>query len=276
MQDPFSIAETSGEKSHALNLPFWDPMSCQDEEPSTPCLLRVHRDLVYIFDDPPPGVFVEPEENNITKIHAIIMGPSGTPYEGGFFHFLIKCPPDYPARPPRVRLMTTDSGRVRFNPNLYADGMVCLSILGTSPGPAWNPALNIGTVLMSIKSLLSQHRCWNEPGNRHMLRRWFGKLSGQNAVTRYETMSVAVCDAVEACLQGKTLCPPPLRHVLLETFTENYSKYERAAKNLHGSYLGSLFSGWTGSKHYEMLLKRLRDLRDQVTKRNLTPAEEGK
>ncbi|KAH9375391.1 hypothetical protein HPB48_017181 [Haemaphysalis longicornis] len=63
-------------------------------------------------------------------IHALIVGPRSTPYEGGLFHFLLKCPPDYPIRPPRVRLMTTDGGAVRFGPNLYADGKVCLSILG--------------------------------------------------------------------------------------------------------------------------------------------------
>ncbi len=41
------------------------------------------------------------------QIHALITGPFDTPYEGGFFYFLIRCPPDYPIRPPRVKLMTT-------------------------------------------------------------------------------------------------------------------------------------------------------------------------
>ena len=64
------------------------------------------------------------------QIHALITGPFDTPYEGGFFYFLIRCPPDYPIRPPRVKLMTTGGGQVRFNPNLYRNGKVCLSILG--------------------------------------------------------------------------------------------------------------------------------------------------
>mmetsp|Transcript_10330 Transcript_10330/g.30927 ORF Transcript_10330/g.30927 Transcript_10330/m.30927 type:complete len:103 (-) Transcript_10330:836-1144(-) len=49
------------------------------------------------------------------------------------------CPDDYPQSPPRVRNMTTGAGRVRFNPNLYANGKVCLSILGTWKGPGWMP-----------------------------------------------------------------------------------------------------------------------------------------
>jgi ubiquitin-conjugating enzyme E2 Z len=60
----------------------------------------------------------------------MITGPFDTPYEGGFFYFVIRCPPDYPIRPPRVKLMTTGQGQVRFNPNLYKNGKVCLSILG--------------------------------------------------------------------------------------------------------------------------------------------------
>jgi len=44
--------------------------------------------------------------------------------------FVIRCPPDYPIRPPRVKLLTTGNKEVRFNPNLYKNGKVCLSILG--------------------------------------------------------------------------------------------------------------------------------------------------
>lgn len=36
--------------------------------------------------------------------------------------------------PPVVKLVTTGGGTVRFNPNLYNDGKVCLSLLGTWHG----------------------------------------------------------------------------------------------------------------------------------------------
>ena len=68
--------------------------------------------------------------HNFFQIHALITGPFDTPYEGGFFLFVIRCPPDYPIRPPRVKLLTTGNKEVRFNPNLYKNGKVCLSILG--------------------------------------------------------------------------------------------------------------------------------------------------
>ena len=49
---------------------------------------------------------------------------------GGLFSFAIRFPPEYPNSPPLVRHLTTDGGKVRFNPNWYKDGKVCVSILG--------------------------------------------------------------------------------------------------------------------------------------------------
>ena len=60
----------------------------------------------------------------------LISGPEGTPYSGGLFLFDVFFPPTYPAGPPQVNLCTTGRGAVRFNPNLYNCGKVCLSILG--------------------------------------------------------------------------------------------------------------------------------------------------
>ena len=67
---------------------------------------------------------------HVSQLHALITGPFDTPYEGGLFHFVIRFPPNYPLVPPRVAFMTTGGGTVRFNPNLYRNGKVCLSILG--------------------------------------------------------------------------------------------------------------------------------------------------
>lgn len=66
---------------------------------------------------------------------AMIIGPPDTPYANGCFIFDIFLPADYPVRPPKVNLITTGGGAVRFNPNLYRCGKVCLSLLGTWQGP---------------------------------------------------------------------------------------------------------------------------------------------
>ena len=51
-------------------------------------------------------------------------GPEGTPYEGGCFVFDLFFPQQYPAVPPLMHFDTNGQGRVRMNPNLYADGKV--------------------------------------------------------------------------------------------------------------------------------------------------------
>ena len=52
----------------------------------------------------------------------------------GVFVFDIFCPAEYPSIAPLVHFETTGGGTVKFNPNLYADGKVCLSLLGTFSG----------------------------------------------------------------------------------------------------------------------------------------------
>jgi len=64
-----------------------------------------------------------------------------------------------------------NTGNVRFNPNLYNCGKVCLSILGTYIGPAtsqaekWNQTSTLYQVLISIQSqILVENPIFNEPG----------------------------------------------------------------------------------------------------------------
>ncbi|XP_077590037.1 ubiquitin-conjugating enzyme E2 Z isoform X4 [Stigmatopora nigra] len=145
----------------------WDPtrsMDWDNEKTSQPTILRIKRDIMSIYKEPPPGMFIVPDPQDMTKIHALITGPFDTPYEGGFFLFLFRCPPDYPIHPPRVKLITTGQNTVRFNPNFYRNGKVCLSILGTWTGPAWSPAQSISSVLISIQSLMTEKPYHNEPG----------------------------------------------------------------------------------------------------------------
>lgn len=62
----------------------------------------------------------------------MIQGPSRTPYEDGLFFFDVQLPSDYPNSPPVFFYISycTD----RLNPNLYEDGKVCVSLLGTWTG----------------------------------------------------------------------------------------------------------------------------------------------
>ncbi|XP_014672186.1 PREDICTED: ubiquitin-conjugating enzyme E2 Z-like [Priapulus caudatus] len=209
----------------------WDPLHSKDwekETPTTRCVLRIKRDIMTIYNEPPPGMFIVPDKEDITRIHALVTGPFDTPYEGGFFYFIIKCPPDYPIRPPRVKLVTTADGQVRFNPNLYKNGKVCLSILGTWSGPAWSPAQTLSSVLMSIQSLMNEKPYHNEPGFEQ--ERHAGDCKRYNDCIRHETIRVAVCDMLEGHYSLASQCPAALKDVMEKSFPEFYEYYETTCK----------------------------------------------
>ena len=71
---------------------------------------------------------------------------------GGYFVFTIIFPPTFPNDAPFIKLQTTGGGQIRFNPNLYKNGKVCLSILGTKGGQNdWSPAQTLTGILLSIQ-----------------------------------------------------------------------------------------------------------------------------
>lgn len=99
-------------------------------------------------------------------LRAVIIGPDGTPYHDGLFFFDIYFPPTYPLVPPMVHYL---SGGLRLNPNLYACGKVCLSLLNTWTGHGcekWDPKNStMLQVLISIQALvLNAKPYFNEPG----------------------------------------------------------------------------------------------------------------
>ncbi|XP_026853741.2 ubiquitin-conjugating enzyme E2 Z [Electrophorus electricus] len=258
-----------------IHATSWDPTLSTDwdnEKASQQCILRIKRDIMSIYKEPPPGMFVVPDPHDMTKIHALITGPFDTPYEGGFFLFLFRCPPDYPIHPPRVKLITTGHNTVRFNPNFYRNGKVCLSILGTWTGPAWSPAQSISSVLISIQSLMTENPYHNEPGfeqERHP-----GDSKNYNECIRHETMRVAVCDMLE----GKVTCPEALWSVMEKSFLEYYDFYEGVCKerlHLQGQNMQDPFGEKRGRFDYQGLLARLAATHRRLREKCPTEDNEG-
>jgi ubiquitin-protein ligase len=95
----------------------------------------------------------------------ILIKSNNEPYIGGYFEFDFYIPVDYPTNPPKCQLMTTGYGKIRFNPNLYADGKVCLSLLGTWSGEPWNQSFNNLTHIIQAISvmILTDQPVQNEP-----------------------------------------------------------------------------------------------------------------
>lgn len=114
----------------------------------------------------PPGIFIRYCENRPDILKCIIIGPVGTPYENGLFEFDFFCDAEYPKNPPQVNFKGTAGGCISINPNLYADGKVCLSLLGTWSGEPWNAGEStLLQVLISIQAMILCEEPWyNEPG----------------------------------------------------------------------------------------------------------------
>lgn len=244
----------------------WDPFlqrEWREETPRPEWSYRIKRELMTLCNDPPYGLFVVPDESDIAVVHALITGPFDTPYEGGYFYFILRYPPNYPVQPPKVKLMTTGGGEVRFNPNLYKTGKVCLSILGTWSGPCWSPALSLCSVLISIQSILNEKPYHNEPGFE--VEKLPGDVARYNDIIQHETIRVAVCGMVEND-SGLTI-PSSLHNIMQKTFLEYYDFYETVAQkniHLHGQPMQDPFSEKRGHFQYKTILTRLQSIRAKL------------
>jgi molybdopterin/thiamine biosynthesis adenylyltransferase/ubiquitin-protein ligase len=142
-------------------------------QPPTTKLVRLAQELADISSSLPceetNSIYLRVDNSRIDTMKALIIGSRGTPYSTGCFEFDIFMEDTFPAGPPKVNLQTTGDGQIRFNPNLYNCGKVCLSLLGTWRGQAtenWHPKVStLLQVLCSIQAIImSDDVYFNEPG----------------------------------------------------------------------------------------------------------------
>lgn len=177
---------------------------------------RITKEIAHIHKGADLSLAVACKDSDVRYVRALIIGPPETPYEFGFFQFEIKFGAEYPINCPHVRCLTTNSGRTRFNPNIYSCGKVCLSILGTwrgEPGEEWSSAQGLESVLLSIQSLMSPNPYENEPGyetakkDEEMPKAYIAKI-------RHETIRLAVLQPLEALLDLDDTKLPNFYHQL--------------------------------------------------------------
>jgi ubiquitin-conjugating enzyme E2 Z len=128
-------------------------------------IMRLLKDVKQIIQNPltDNGIYYVHDDTEMLQGYAMIVGPSDTPYFGGFYFFKFKYPTDYPHSPPSVTYCTNGDG-IRFNPNLYKCGKVCISLLNTWRGEQWTSCQTISTVLLTLCTLLCKNPLLNEPG----------------------------------------------------------------------------------------------------------------
>ncbi|CAF1650986.1 unnamed protein product [Adineta ricciae] len=108
---------------------------------------RLMRDLRDLTQNPVEGINAAPvSADNIFQWNAILDGPDDSLFEDASFVLTLKFPQDYPNHPPDVKFVTKV-----FHPNIYMDGSICLDILQQR----WSASLDVSTLLVSIRSLLT-------------------------------------------------------------------------------------------------------------------------
>jgi ubiquitin-protein ligase len=176
--------------------------------------LNSHGIYHYIYDD------------DIYNMKVLMIGPSNTPYEFGFYFFNIVMPNDYPFSPPKVTYCT-QNGKTRFNPNLYVNGKVCLSIINTWNGPRWTSCNSISTILLSIQALVFvENPLQNEPGYE---KETGIKNDNYNNLLLYENFRTAIHKMI--------LTPPPtfeeFNSITIKYFIDNYQNIiDKIDKNI--------------------------------------------
>lgn len=175
------------------------------------------------------GIYYQFDDENIYHMTAMIIGPEKTPYHGGFYLFDITFPKEYPNLPPKF-VYHTNYRDIRFNPNLYTNGNVCLSLLntwsGTTQDEGWTPSNNIMSVLISIQGMvLNEFPLINEPGHDHV----GDDHRDYNKVLIHENFYTAVCRMMEFTPKGfETYTPIMKKH-----FLKNIKWYLSTVEDLH-------------------------------------------
>ncbi|XP_028983369.1 baculoviral IAP repeat-containing protein 6 isoform X2 [Betta splendens] len=215
------------------------------------------------------SVFVCCDEERLDIMKVLITGPADTPYANGCFEFDVYFPQDYPNSPPLVNLETTGGHSVRFNPNLYNDGKVCLSILNTwhgRPEEKWNPQTSsFLQVLVSVQSLiLVAEPYFNEPGYE----RSRGTPSGTQSSREYDG-NIRQATVKWAMLEQMRNPSPCFKEVIHKHFylkrAEILSQCEEWITDIQ-QYSSDKRVGRTMSHHAAALKRHTAQLREELLK----------
>ena len=154
---------------------------------------RLIKDVKQIMKNPltDNGIYYLHDDTDMLKGYALIVGPSETPYFGGNYLFELNYPADYPHSPPVVKYCT-NGDNVRFNPNLYKCGKVCVSLLNTWRGDQWSSCQTISSVLLTLCTLLCKDPLLNEPGVKVDHR----DFAAYTEIIEYANLKIAVCGIV--------------------------------------------------------------------------------
>lgn len=184
---------------------------------------RLIKDVKYLKQNPlvSNGIHYLHDEDNLMIGYALIIGPKNTVYENGFYFFKFNFTPNYPHEPPKVKFITNGQ-HVRFNPNLYTDGKVCISILNTWTGEQWSSCQTISSILLTLCSLFNENPLLNEPNIDNDT----PDIPFYNTLLKHANINIAICDIINESSHlhknSQSSFISLFRNIYLEHFLNNY------------------------------------------------------
>jgi len=228
---------------------------------------RLLKDVRSIIKSPltEQGIYYVHDDSDMLKGYAMIVGPSDTPYFGGFYFFEFNYPTDYPHSPPKLKYCTNGNG-IRFNPNLYVCGKVCVSLLNTWKGDQWTSCQTISTVLLTLCTLLCKNPLLNEPG----VSKGHKDMNNYTEIIEYSNLNIAVCDIVK---KKKGVYQPFFDNFypfIKENFNKNYDKLiefaekKLADSNVQNNMIRTGFYNLSVFIDYNDIIKNLTEAKQMV------------
>lgn len=137
---------------------------------SSASMRRITKEHKILRNSLPPNIFVRTWESRLDLLRVLMIGPEDTPYEYAPFIIDFHLSSEYPQYAPEAFFHSWTNGQGPVNPNLYEDGKICLSLLGTwhadERNESWSPGKStLLQVLVSIMGLvLVKDPYYNEAG----------------------------------------------------------------------------------------------------------------
>ncbi|KAJ1503414.1 hypothetical protein HMI56_002162, partial [Coelomomyces lativittatus] len=136
--------------------------------------------------------------------------------------------------------LTTNGGNTRFNPNIYSNGKVCLSLLGTWGGNSieqWSSVHGIFSSMISIQSLMCEKPFHNEPGfEQDSFGHETSLITAYSSKIVHETIRISVCDRLESYEKSHEANVNPFKETCKYLFGCYYFRYldiiETESKNV--------------------------------------------
>jgi ubiquitin-protein ligase len=220
------------------------------------------------------GLLIRFNPDNIQEAFMCLVGPDCTPYEHCFFLFKFTLAHNHPDAPPSAAYLT-NNGICRFNPNLYVDGKVCLSILGTWQGPGWQPSTLecVGHTLRSTVLTDTPLRC--EPGYEcsHL-----AAIASYSRFVEFHSLDFALSQAIQFPPSGCSEFHDDLIEYFIHHMDFYMAKLSWLSSHHEGEQIGFDFcydECRPGVANYSSISQKLKDLYKSFTGTDWVQSSDG-